>query len=144
MAKPKTKMFALPFLLVAIRFREFDEPMDGIVYASFIALGYAVVENLHFLQFLSPGEAIARGFAGPLVHIVFASIWGYHIGVAKLAGQGTFRAALIWLPAAALAHGVYDFVVLGFPQPGLVVAAAIIVSVWLWRLHKLRVLAESR
>ena len=33
----------LPFLLVVLRFREFDEPMDGIIYASFIGLGYAAI-----------------------------------------------------------------------------------------------------
>ena len=74
----------LPFVLVVLRFREFDEPIDGIIYASFIALGYAAVENLIYLSYLTPLEALARGFAGPVVHILFASIWGYTIGCAFL------------------------------------------------------------
>jgi len=37
----------LPFLIVVLRFKEFDEPMDGIIYASFIGLGYAAIENWH-------------------------------------------------------------------------------------------------
>jgi RsiW-degrading membrane proteinase PrsW (M82 family) len=30
---------------VALRLPAFDEPLDGIIYASFIALGYAAIEN---------------------------------------------------------------------------------------------------
>ena len=133
----------LPFVLVVLRFRDFDEPMDGIVYGSFLALGYALVENLHYLQFLTPAEAAARGFAGPLVHIVFASVWAYHVGRARLAGRSVLVAALAWLAATALLHGAYDFVVLGFPAPALIVAAALIVAVWVWRLVLIRRLGAA-
>ena len=34
----------IPFLLFVINFKEFDEPIDGIIYGSFIALGFAAVE----------------------------------------------------------------------------------------------------
>jgi len=40
----------LPFLIVVLRFKEFDEPMDGIIYASFIGLGYAAIENWHSVR----------------------------------------------------------------------------------------------
>lgn len=133
----------LPFLIVVRRFREFDEPMDGIVYASFIALGYAVVENLHFLQFLTPGEAIARGFAGPLVHIVFASLWGYRIGCAQVTGRPIVLPALASFAMAAFLHGVYDFVVLGFGDSALLVSAILIVVAWSWRLAVIRRLSQE-
>jgi RsiW-degrading membrane proteinase PrsW (M82 family) len=133
----------LPFLLVVLRFRDFDEPLDGIVYGSFIALGYALVENVHYLQFLSPAEAAARGFAGPLVHIVFASVWAYRVGLAHLAGRSVARAALGWLAVTALLHGTYDFVVLGFPTPALIGAAGLIVAMWVWRLVVIRRLGAS-
>ncbi len=128
----------LPFLIVVLRFRAFDEPMDGIVYGSFLALGFALVENLHFLQFLTGLEAVARGFATPLVHIVFASVWAYHLGEAHLAKRGVPGAALRWLALTALLHGVYDFIVLGFSSSALIFAAAVIVAVWVWRLWVIR------
>lgn len=78
----------LPFVLIVLRFKAFDEPLDGIVYGSFLALGFSLVENLHFAQFLTPTEIAARGFAGPLVHIVFTSVWAYHIGIAHMRGEG--------------------------------------------------------
>lgn len=125
----------LPFVIVVLRFRAFDEPGDGIVYASFIALGFSVVENLHFFQFLSPIESAARGFAAPLVHVVFASVWGYHIGRAKYLGRPILPVAIGWLAVTALLHGIYDFIVLGFSDTALVAAAALIVAIWAWRLR---------
>lgn len=128
----------LPFLLFVLRFRDFDEPLDGIVYASFLALGYAVVENVHYLQYVEPVEAVARGFAGPLVHIAFASVWAYHVGRARLDGTSVASAAVAWLALSAVLHGIYDFIMLGFPGPAQVSAAAVVVAVWLWRLRIVR------
>lgn len=130
----------LPFVLIVIRFKEFDEPIDGIIYASFIALGYAAAENVYYLQFLTPAEALARGFAGPLVHIVFASIWGHWIGMARLEGRSLIKAALAGWALAAAAHGLYDFIVLQRPYNALPIAAALILTLWLWRLKVLHLL----
>ncbi len=130
----------LPFLIVAVRFRHFDEPIDGIVYASFIALGYAAAENVQYLQFLSPMEAVARGFAGPVVHILFASIWGHWIGMAWLEKRPLLPAAAIGFLLAAAAHGIYDFIVLLEPVNALPVAALLIVAGWIWRLRLLHFL----
>ena len=128
----------LPFLLVAIRFKDFDESLDGIIYASFIALGYAAMENYHYLQFLTESEAIYRGFASPVVHIVFASVWGYRIGVAKLAGLPLIGVAFVSVTIAALLHGAYDFVVIALPISALPLSAALILSIWIWRLFLIR------
>lgn len=128
----------LLFILIVIRFEEFDEPLDGIIYASFIGLGYATIENLQYLQYLTPLEAAARGFASPVVHIVFASIWGWWIGRAVDREKPVFPAALAGFVIAALLHGIYDFMVLLQPYSALPAAAALILSVWIWRLLLLR------
>ncbi len=47
----------LPFVMVVVWLKAFDEPLDGIIYASFIGLGYAFAENLYYLEFLQPIEA---------------------------------------------------------------------------------------
>ena len=128
----------IPFLVLVIHFREFDEPLDGIIYASFIALGFAAMENIQYLNFVSSGEAWARGFAGPVVHIVFASIWGYYIGRAYLCRKFLGRTIFAALAFTAILHGVYDFVVIALPEPALPVAASLIVGIWLWRLWLIR------
>ncbi len=128
----------VPFLAVVIHFKEFDEPLDGIIYASFIALGFAAVENVHFLQYLDTVEAFARGFAGPVVHIVFASVWGYYIGRAWLCRRSIGRLIVATLAFTAILHGSYDFLVIAMPPAVLPVAAALILGIWLWRLALIR------
>jgi RsiW-degrading membrane proteinase PrsW (M82 family) len=131
------------FCLVVLRFDEFDEVLDGIIYASFVALGYAAVENWQYLVFLTPLEAIGRGFASPVVHIVFASIWGLLIARAHVENRPLFPAALTGFAIAALLHGVYDFIVLQQPYSALPAAAALIVGLWVWRLFVMRKLRRE-
>ena len=96
----------LPFLVVIIRFKEFDEPMDGIIYASFIGLGYAAVENWQYLEYLTTVEAIARGFASPVIHMLFASIWGHWIARAHLEGRSIFRGTRQFRHSSSTARSV--------------------------------------
>jgi RsiW-degrading membrane proteinase PrsW (M82 family) len=128
----------VPFLLVIRRFPEFDEPIDGIIYASFIALGFAAVENVVYFQFLTSGEALARGFAGPLVHIVFASIWGYYVGRACLDGRSVVAAAVMSLVLTAMLHGLYDYLVIALPAFALPMSATLVLALWLWRMFLIR------
>lgn len=128
----------IPFLIFAIRFKAFDENLDGIIYASFIALGYATMENFHYLQYLTESEAIYRGFAGPLVHILFASVWGYKIGIARLAGRPLALVSFVAVTIAAILHGFYDFIVIALPISALPLSAALILAVWIWRLVTIR------
>lgn len=133
----------LPFLIFVLRFKEFDEPMDGIIYASFIALGYAAIENWQYLEYLTQTEALARGFASPVIHILFASIWGHWIGRAYLAGRSIVPATIASLAIAAGLHGLYDFVVILNPRLGLPIAALLILAMWLWRLKVLRAMHKA-
>jgi len=133
----------LPFLIVVIRLRDFDEPLDGIVYASFIGLGYAAVENYHYLDFLTWTESVARGFAGPVIHILFASIWAHSITRARLQGDAIAGPALLSFLLAAGLHGLYDFMVLRYPVAALPIAAAMIASIWIWRLRLMHRMHEE-
>jgi len=133
----------LLFVLVILRLEEFDEPLDGIIYASFIGLGYAAVENWQYLDYLTPIEAYARGFASPVIHILFASIWGYWVGCAYLQGRSIILAAIAGLAIAASLHGLYDFIVILEPNNSLPIAAAGIVAIWIWRLKLMHKMHED-
>lgn len=128
----------LPFVIVVLRFKAFDEPLDGIIYASFIGLGYAAAENLHYLDYLTPLESAARGFASPVVHIVFASIWAHWITRARLNRQPIGIPLISGFLLSAFLHGIYDFLVLLNPVFALPIAAALIIAIWIWRLKLLR------
>jgi len=133
----------LPFLVVVIHLKAFDEPLDGIIYASFIALGYAAVENYHYLDYLTGLESAARGFAGPVIHMLFASIWAHWITRAWLAKKSIAVPALLGFLLAAGLHGLYDFMVLRYPVAALPIAAVMIASIWIWRLRLMHRMHET-
>ncbi len=123
----------LPFLFIIFCFKSFDEKIDGIIYASVIALGFASYENLYYLVYLDGFELFGRAVASPLTHTIFSSIWGYTIGVAKLSGRSLFKASLKGLGLSALFHGIFDFFT---TSPYLRVPAAIVILIiWIWRIR---------
>jgi len=123
----------LPFLLVVIHFKAFDEKIDGIIYASIIALGFAAYENINYLSYMSGWKLFGRAFASPLTHTIFASIWGYSIAYAKFSRKSLIKASLKGLLIAAVLHGVFDFLTL---TPALKILAALtILIVWIWRIR---------
>ena len=133
----------LPFLLVVMRFKAFDEPLDGIIYASFIALGYAAVENFGYLEYLTGLQSVARGFASPVIHILFASIWAHWITRSWLEGKSIVRRTVSGFLLAAGLHGLYDFMVLRHPVSALPIAAMMIAAIWVWRLRLMHRMHED-
>jgi RsiW-degrading membrane proteinase PrsW (M82 family) len=128
----------LPFLMFVLRFKSLDEPLDGIIYASFLGLGFAAAENVYYLDYLTPLESAARGFASPVIHILFASIWAHWITQAHLDQKPIRRAVTLGFLLSALLHGLYDFLVLQRPVAALPIAATLIIVIWIWRLILMR------
>ena len=88
--------------------REFDEPMDGIVYAVAVALGFATVENVVYGLMLGENLILYRAFTSTLAHVAFSGIVGYELGRAKFRGpEGRLKVWFAFLLAVVL-HGFYD------------------------------------
>jgi RsiW-degrading membrane proteinase PrsW (M82 family) len=134
----------VPFLILAKWLAHFDERVDGIIYSGLVAVGFAIYENVFYLEFASDAENVARAITGPLVHIVFASLWGYPIGVAVLERKPLLRPIALGLGAAALVHGAYDFIVLGLPGWARFFAALIVVAVWMRKVHLIEYVLHPR
>ena len=123
----------LPYVFIVLRFPSFDENTDGILYASFIALGFATYENILYLPYLEGFELFGRAFASPLTHTIFASIWGYTVGLAHMRGRSRVRAAVIGLILAGTCHGLFNFLT---TSSGLrVLGSFLILAVWIWRIR---------
>lgn len=91
----------------AFRSRYFDEPIDGIVYASAGALGFAMVENAHQLHIHRLGWIwILRTLVALPAHVFFACSWGYALGRAKRGKKPGTMFPVAWIAAVAV-HGLY-------------------------------------
>lgn len=85
-----SKGLGLLILLIFAR-REFDDILDGIVYAGLIALGFATVENvLYYGRGLMQGGTdglmvlfIVRGIMSPFAHVTFTAMTGIGCGIAR-------------------------------------------------------------
>lgn len=99
-------------ILLSIPFnhKQFNEPMDGIVYAVMIGMGFAIIENIIYCL---PSEditlAIVRNFTAVPAHAIFGVILGYYVGLAKFDRANLFKNILIGLLLAVAVHGLYDF-----------------------------------
>ena len=124
----------IPFFLVILRYREFDEKTDGIIYASAVALGFASFENLGYLGYLGGFELFGRAVASPLTHAVFSSVWGYAVASAKLRGKNIFVPALGGLSLSAFFHGLFNFFTTSVALR--LLGALLILGLWLWVIFK--------
>jgi protease PrsW len=98
--------------------KEFNEPVDGMVYATAAALGFASVENVIYVlnSWIAGGaETGVMVLAGRSVlsvpaHALFASLWGLALGWHKK--KKTFRSALmvgVGLLGGMVLHGLFNF-----------------------------------
>ena len=61
----------------------FDEPIDGLVYSSAAALGFASLENIGYLLSYGWQTALIRAPITTLAHVVFSAMWGYPLADRK-------------------------------------------------------------
>ena len=106
------KLFAL--WLIVHNNRHFDEHFDGIVYAVFVSLGFAAIENVGYV--FSSNEAwlstaVGRAFLAVPGHYAFAILMGYYYAMYHFVEKSKRNAWFILL-IPVLAHGVYDAIAL--------------------------------
>lgn len=95
--------------------REFDEPMDGIVYATATALGFATLENIvYLLGQPSVSSLVVTGIFRAILsvpgHALFGVFWGYGLGIAKFRPAGKrSKVILAGLILGIAVHVVFNY-----------------------------------
>lgn len=125
----------LPFFLIILHLKTFNEKTDGIIYASTIALGFASFENIGYLPYMGGFELFGRAFASPLTHTIYSSLWGYSVGMARLRGESLVKASFQGIALAALCHGVFNFLTTDTYLR--IISSILILIIWIWRIRLL-------
>ncbi|MEW6732436.1 MAG: PrsW family glutamic-type intramembrane protease [Acidobacteriota bacterium] len=131
----------LGVLLIAIFLRrEFDDVLDGIVYAGVVALGFATVENVLYYgrAFLSGGGVallfigFLRGVLSPFAHTLFTSMTGIGCGIARETHNKTLRIVMpiVGYIGAVLLHGLWNLIASVSGGLGLMAFILIYFVVW--------------
>lgn len=96
---------------------QFNCTFDGVVYAVFVSLGFALWENVLYVLEYGFATAVARAFTAVPGHACFGIFMGTWYGAAKrraLFGQGGrsrfYRLMALVMPV--LLHGSYDYIAL--------------------------------
>jgi protease PrsW len=103
---------------IALRARDFEEPMDGVVYGAAVGLGFAALENVLYLVGAGASwetVAIVRGVLSVPFHGALGAIAGAYIARARfggaLAAHSRWRRPRLllsaWLVPVAL-HSLFD------------------------------------
>ena len=140
--------------LLVWRRQEFDGLVDGIVYAGFVATGFAFTENIEYfgLAFVKYGFGgatggvigafVLRGVLAPFTHPLFTGMTGIGIGIAARTRSSKVRviAPLIGYICAVLLHSLWNssatlggantFLIVYFLVILPILAATVAVVVW--------------
>ena len=97
--------------------REFDGVVDGIIYAIFVALGFAAVENISYyaraeMNHQLGGTFFVRGILAPWGHPLYTSMTGIGFGIARESTRTSIRilAPIGGYLFGVLLHAIWNFV----------------------------------
>lgn len=99
-------------VLVSVR-KSVKEPLDGMLQAACVGLGFATVENLRYAAYFGFENLLVRSVICSPGHMIYACLWGYVWGayfhdkaVEKKAPSALYLLAA-FLPSAVI-HGAYN------------------------------------
>ena len=135
----------LIFMLLIWWDKNFDEYMDGIVYATFIGLGFACIENILYVFGASTesfqigvGTGITRALLSVPGHFLFGVVMGYFLSMAKFKKEKRWLNLLLALLLPTLAHGLFDWLLMIASVLPLIGGVIYIAFLWgdikLWKL----------
>jgi len=127
----------LTALVLIVRYRrDFDEILDGAVFGTTAAMGFALVENIIYV-FGAPdpmATALVRGLTAVPLHALAGGFMGLAVARDRIASRGGIGIALL---IAVAIHGLYDVFLMDPRVPGILIAPLLIVG-WILLVLDLR------
>ena len=136
------KFIALFILIWANR--NFNERFDGIVYAVFVSLGFALVENL--LYVIQGGIEVGwlRAITAVPGHALFGVTMGYYLGLARFCSGGERTGfivrALFW---PIILHGFYAYCLMSGIPLLMLAFIPFIIYLWIQGFKKMKQLSDQ-
>lgn len=102
----------LALYILVWRSPSFNEQFDGIVYAVFVSLGFAGVENVLYVMDGGMETAMTRAITAVPAHAIFGIAMGYFLGIAHAYKELRFGYLARALLVPIVLHGIYDFILM--------------------------------
>ena len=127
------------------KMKDFNEPIDGIVYGVAVSLGFATLENIYYVYVLSDyfgttsqGLAILRSFSAIPAHGIFGATMGYFFMKYAFIKKENNLALCMIVPI--LLHGAYNY----FAYTSFIIALLLVIISWIVLLRAFSRLKKSQ
>jgi len=123
--------------------KNFNEKFDGIVYAVFISLGFALVENVMYVIQGGLNVALIRALTAVPAHALFGVVMGYYFGLARfLEGERAIYLvrAILW---PIILHGFYDYCLMANKPVFMIIFIPFILYLWISGFKKMKEISDS-
>lgn len=134
------KFAALYFIIW--RNKEFNEKFDGIVYAVFVSLGFALVENIMYVTNYGENTGYVRAITAVPAHALFAVAMGYYFAFAKFSTKRNMYYLAMALFMPIMLHGIYDFLLMAQMDIYLLIFIPFMLYLWKAGFKKMKELSD--
>lgn len=121
---------------------EFNEKFDGIVYATYVSLGFAAVENILYVSGGGLVTGVMRALTAVPAHAIFGITMGFYFGMARFYQKESRSLKQKALLFPILLHGIYDFILFTGLAWLTVVFVAFVVFLYISGLKRMRQLSR--
>ncbi len=135
------KFFA--FRIFIWKNKNFNEFFDGIIYAVFISLGFAAVENILYVFQGGGTVGMLRAFTAVPGHAIFGIAMGYYFGMARFNAEKKSYYLSMAIIIPVLLHGFYDFIIFAENEWLLLLFVPYIIFMWIFGFKKMKKLSQS-
>lgn len=135
--------------VITWKHKDFDHIYDAIVYAVFVSLGFATVENILYVFQYGFLTALVRAVASVPGHVFFAVFMGYYYGIAKQASVNSrknlvTKNMLLSICIPTLAHGFFDFCLFAQTVPTIIAYLVFLVFLYILAFKKVKQLSNIK
>ncbi len=131
----------LILLFLIYRNRNFNERFDGIVYAVFISLGFALVENILFVindRFGGVRTGINRAIFSVPAHMLYGVSMGYYFALIKYESEKSLKNITLALINPMFIHGTFDYILTLNNKISFFIFFLYVISLWYFGLKKIK------
>lgn len=122
---------------IAYKHKEFNHAYDAIVYAVFVSLGFAALENVLYVMENGIGTGIIRALCAIPGHTCNAIIMGHYLGLSKIASinnNESLRKKNLYLSILipTITHGIYDYCLFTELVPFVIIFAIFVIVMYIY------------
>lgn len=118
----------------------FNERFDGIVYAVFVSLGFAAVENILYVYNYGFDVGLTRAITAVPAHALFGVIMGFYFGKSIRSTKNKYLILAFVMPW--FFHGFYDFILMSAHPFFLLLFIPYLIYLWINGFKKMKYLSE--